>query len=149
MNVSPATLNVLSRMKITDPTPIQAAATPELLDGRDVVGQARTGSGKTLAFSIPIVERCDPNLAEVQPQIALFSATIPGWVEDITRHRLAEPVTVKVDAGGSPIESVTHTAVEVPTEQKLAALRHLLDTVEGSVVVFCRTKTGVERLAGQ
>jgi ATP-dependent RNA helicase DBP3 len=35
------------------PTPIQAAAWPYLLDGRDVVGVAETGSGKTLAFGVP------------------------------------------------------------------------------------------------
>lgn len=37
------------------PTPIQAAAWPFLLSGRDVVGVAETGSGKTLAFGVPCV----------------------------------------------------------------------------------------------
>ena len=37
------------------PTPIQAAAWPFLLSGRDVVGVAETGSGKTLAFGVPLV----------------------------------------------------------------------------------------------
>lgn len=37
----------------TSPTPIQAAAWPYLLDGRDVIGVAETGSGKTLAFGVP------------------------------------------------------------------------------------------------
>jgi ATP-dependent RNA helicase DeaD len=44
-------------MGITEPTPIQARTLPLLLEGRDVIGQARTGSGKTLAFGIPLVER--------------------------------------------------------------------------------------------
>ncbi|QIW99812.1 hypothetical protein AMS68_005330 [Peltaster fructicola] len=39
------------------PTPIQAAAWPYLLDGRDVVGVAETGSGKTLAFGVPCIRR--------------------------------------------------------------------------------------------
>ena len=47
-------------MGITVPTPIQAKAIPVMLDGRDMVGQAKTGSGKTLAFALPIVERIDP-----------------------------------------------------------------------------------------
>ncbi|KAG8532510.1 uncharacterized protein KY384_002387 [Bacidia gigantensis] len=38
------------------PTPIQAAAWPHLLSGRDVIGIAETGSGKTLAFGIPCVQ---------------------------------------------------------------------------------------------
>ena len=37
------------------PTPIQAAAWPFLLQGRDVVGVAETGSGKTMAFAVPCV----------------------------------------------------------------------------------------------
>lgn len=37
------------------PTPIQAAAWPFILSGRDVVGVAETGSGKTLAFGVPCV----------------------------------------------------------------------------------------------
>ena len=37
-----------------------------MLDGRDVVGQARTGSGKTLAYAIPIVEGLDPDHPRVQ-----------------------------------------------------------------------------------
>ncbi|PFH57060.1 hypothetical protein XA68_15577 [Ophiocordyceps unilateralis] len=40
----------------TAPTPIQAAAWPYALSGRDVVGVAETGSGKTLAFALPCVE---------------------------------------------------------------------------------------------
>src|SRR5688572_18158986 len=53
-------------MGISTPTPIQAQAIPVLLEGRDVIGQARTGSGKTLAFALPIVERCDPTVRGVQ-----------------------------------------------------------------------------------
>ncbi|KAL9104697.1 MAG: hypothetical protein Q9163_000375 [Psora crenata] len=39
------------------PTPIQAAAWPHLLSGRDVIGVAETGSGKTLAFGVPCIRR--------------------------------------------------------------------------------------------
>jgi ATP-dependent RNA helicase DeaD len=56
-------------MGITTPTPIQAQAIPILLEGRDVIGQARTGSGKTLAFAIPIVQRCDPRVRGVQAMV--------------------------------------------------------------------------------
>ncbi len=40
---------------VTVPFPIQAAALPDALAGRDILGRGRTGSGKTLAFSIPLV----------------------------------------------------------------------------------------------
>ena len=49
--------------------PIQSAALPPLLEGRDLVGQSPTGSGKTAAFGIPLVERLDPKLRAVQAMI--------------------------------------------------------------------------------
>ena len=62
MGLSDRTKAALARMDISDPTPIQGMAIPLLMDGKDVVGQARTGSGKTLAFALPLVERCDPSV---------------------------------------------------------------------------------------
>jgi ATP-dependent RNA helicase DeaD len=49
-------VKALDRVNIHTPTPIQAAAIPPLLEGRDVIGQAATGSGKTLAFGLPLVQ---------------------------------------------------------------------------------------------
>ena len=43
-------------MGFTKPTPVQASAIPEILNGHDLIGKASTGSGKTLAFGIPILE---------------------------------------------------------------------------------------------
>ncbi|BCJ34064.1 RNA helicase [Actinocatenispora thailandica] len=48
---------VLTSRNLHTPTPIQAAAIPDALAGRDVLGRARTGSGKTLAFLLPLVAR--------------------------------------------------------------------------------------------
>ncbi|HVB66053.1 MAG TPA: DEAD/DEAH box helicase, partial [Nitrolancea sp.] len=66
MQLRPSTTAALAQMDITEPTPIQTAALPHLLAGRDVIGQARTGSGKTLAFLIPAIELVDRSRAEVQ-----------------------------------------------------------------------------------
>ena len=41
----------------TEPTPIQAAAIPEVLAGNDLIGIAQTGTGKTAAFTLPILAR--------------------------------------------------------------------------------------------
>ena len=45
--------------------PIQAAALPEALKGRDVLGLARTGTGKTAAFALPILQRLEERPASV------------------------------------------------------------------------------------
>ncbi len=49
--------------------PVQVRAIPFLLDGQDVMIQARTGSGKTGAFLLPMLERLDPNKAATQALI--------------------------------------------------------------------------------
>ncbi|MDX1418465.1 MAG: DEAD/DEAH box helicase, partial [Rubricoccaceae bacterium] len=41
----------------TTPTPLQAAAIPVALDGRDLTGCAQTGTGKTAAFVLPMLDR--------------------------------------------------------------------------------------------
>ena len=50
-------VEALAGMKITHPTPVQAAVIPDALAGNDVLGRAQTGSGKTLAFGLPILNR--------------------------------------------------------------------------------------------
>jgi superfamily II DNA/RNA helicase len=49
--------DALAARGLTRPLPIQTAAIPDGLAGRDVCGKAKTGSGKTLAFGIPLVMR--------------------------------------------------------------------------------------------
>jgi ATP-dependent RNA helicase DeaD len=46
--------------------PIQAQAIIPLLEGKDVIGQARTGTGKTAAFGVPMVEKLNPEIRKVQ-----------------------------------------------------------------------------------
>ncbi len=47
----------LAREGITQPFPIQVAAIPDALAGKDVLGRGQTGSGKTLAFGLPTITR--------------------------------------------------------------------------------------------
>ena len=47
----------LAAAKFTVPTPVQDAAIPVALEGKDVLATAQTGTGKTLAFVIPVIER--------------------------------------------------------------------------------------------
>ena len=69
----PELLSALEAMGFQTPSPIQKAAIPELLLGRDLVGQARTGTGKTAAFGLPLLERLDPE--ERRPQALVLTPT--------------------------------------------------------------------------
>src|SRR5580704_5288722 len=57
LTLAPELCHVLSDLGYEEPTPIQLAAIPPLLEGRDLVGQAATGTGKTAAFALPILQR--------------------------------------------------------------------------------------------
>lgn len=47
----------LRRLGIETPTPVQQAALPPLLQGKDVLATAQTGTGKTFAFLLPLIVR--------------------------------------------------------------------------------------------
>jgi len=55
------------------PSPVQAAAIPHMLKGKDVMALAQTGTGKTAAFALPLLTNIDTELA--QPQILVMAPT--------------------------------------------------------------------------
>lgn len=69
LGISVERVQILEALGFQSPTEIQAQAIPHLLAGRDVLGQAQTGTGKTAAFSLPILERLDPQQSGLQALI--------------------------------------------------------------------------------
>ena len=57
LGLSAAVLRALDEQAYTEPTPIQRAAIPIVLNGRDLMAGAQTGTGKTAGFAVPILER--------------------------------------------------------------------------------------------
>lgn len=70
---APELLQALVDIGYQQPSPIQKAAIPELLLGRDLVGQAQTGTGKTAAFALPLLTAIDPN--QRTPQVLVLAPT--------------------------------------------------------------------------
>ena len=105
MDLRPATRAALLRMNISDPTPIQEKAIPFLLNGRDVVGQARTGSGKTLAFAVPLAERCVPSVRQVQALVLVPTRELAIQVAGVT-EAMASPHGLRCALlyGGRPLK---------------------------------------------
>ena len=64
LQLSPQILKAIQEAGYTEPTPIQLAAIPEVLAGRDVIGIAQTGTGKTAAFVLPILTKLTANIAD-------------------------------------------------------------------------------------
>jgi superfamily II DNA/RNA helicase len=66
LRLPPELIAALARQQISQPTPIQVAALPVLLEGRDAYLHAETGTGKTLAYLLPLFCKVDPGLAATQ-----------------------------------------------------------------------------------
>jgi ATP-dependent RNA helicase MSS116 len=76
---------ILKDLKFERMTPIQAAAIEPLIQGKDVLGQARTGTGKTLAFLIPAIETLFRS-----PQKSTISALIISPTRELVLQIAAE-----------------------------------------------------------
>lgn len=88
LGLSDEMLKAIDKLGFEQAAPIQAAAIPVLLAGKDVVGQSQTGSGKTAAFGIPAIEKTDPNLRAVQVLILCPTRELAVQVSEEI-HKLA------------------------------------------------------------
>ena len=84
MELPPALLTALTRQGVTAPFPIQAAALPDALAGRDVLGRGRTGSGKTLAFGLALLARTAGRRAEPRRPLALVLVPTRELAQQVT-----------------------------------------------------------------
>ena len=91
-----------------------------------------------------ILDRCPR-----QRHTALFSATIPPQIETLIKWAMHNPETIEIGARRTPAETVKHVIYPVSDSQKSDLLIQLLERVNyNSVLVFCRTKHGADRIAG-
>src|ERR1041384_6504212 len=79
---------------------------------------------------------------------SLFSATIPPEIETLVQWAMKQPETVEIGPRRTPVETVKHVIYTVSDSQKTDLLLELLTRVNyDSVIVFCRTKYGADRVA--
>jgi len=90
-----------------------------------------------------IIDKCPR-----QRQTSLFSATIPPAIETLIQWAMRHPETVEIGARRTPAETVKHVIYPVSDSQKTDLLLALLNRVNyESVIIFCRTKHGADRVA--
>ncbi len=91
-----------------------------------------------------IVEKCPR-----KRHTSLFSATIPPQIETLIQWAMHNPETIEIGARRTPAETVKHVIYPVADAQKTDLLLELLERVKyDSVIIFCRTKHGADRIAG-
>jgi ATP-dependent RNA helicase RhlE len=75
LGLGPNLLQSITEVGYTTPTPIQNAAIPQVLAGRDLIGIAQTGTGKTAAFVLPILERLSRSPQTRTPRALIVAPT--------------------------------------------------------------------------
>ncbi len=240
-------LEVLKKMNLHTPTPIQQKTIPIALKGKDLIGVAQTGTGKTFAYGIPMLERIlntqgvglviaptrelalqveenirrlgssmgirtailiggesldrqlyslrkNPNVVVATPgrlidhltrrtfrvnqvntlildeadmmldmgfapqlkeilrqvptnrQTMLFSATMPDAIVRIATLHMKLPVSIEVAPSGTTASEVDQEIFIIKNEDRFKHLQTILKDYSGSVLIFVRTKHGVNTL---
>jgi ATP-dependent RNA helicase RhlE len=83
-------------------------------------------------------------------QTLLFSATVPDEIERLSSWVLKDPEKIEIGARRSTAETINHAFYPVASDQKFDLLLALLERTDyQSVLVFCRTKDGADRIASR
>ncbi len=89
------------------------------------------------------IERLCPS----KKQTLLFSATIPFKVEQLASTILKNPIRIEVTPNASTSKNVNQLLYYVPKKNKIELCLHLLrNTIKGHIIIFRRTKFGVDKL---
>jgi ATP-dependent RNA helicase DbpA len=112
--LKPALLASVETLGYTEMTPVQALSLPPILDGRDVIAQARTGSGKTAAFGLGLLQHIDVDTIRLQALVLCPTRELADQVSKAIRKLAANIPNVKLLTlcGGMPLgpqlASLTH-----------------------------------------
>ena len=121
--LKPALLENIESLGYTHLTPIQAETLPHILEGRDIIAQAKTGSGKTAAFGIGLLSRLDFSSFRVQALILCPTRELADQVCKEIRKlaRFTQNIKVLSLCGGVPfgpqvgsLEHGVHVVVGTP-----------------------------------
>ncbi len=110
LGLCPALVNAVCELAYTEPSPVQTAAIPAILAGRDTLVSAQTGSGKTAAFCLPILQsligKTPTSPRPVQTLILVptreLAAQVGSTLRTLAQH-LPQPVKLAVLFGGISI----------------------------------------------
>lgn len=123
---------VLNKNGITEPTPIQTKAIPEIVNGRDVIAQAQTGTGKTLAFLLPLIDKIDTDKDYVQGLIITPTRELALQItNEAKKLGEAKGLTILAAYGGQDVEQQVN---------KLKKGMHLVIATPGRLLDHMRRK---------
>lgn len=106
LNLSQNIKRALLEAGYENTTPIQEKSIPQILEGRDLIGQSQTGTGKTASYSLPIIEKIDKNNKSVQAIILCPTRELALQITDEIRMftKYEEGISCLAIYGGEQIE---------------------------------------------
>ncbi len=128
--LDPALLRGIAGLSFTEPTPIQAAALPDALAGRDVLAAAMTGSGKTAAFALPILQKLMAKPRGVTRALVLtptreLAAQVHDHLRALGRHTAVTSTSVFGGVNAGPQARALRAGVDVVVATPGRLLDHL------------------------
>jgi ATP-dependent RNA helicase RhlE len=133
LSLGPQILQAVQEAGYTEPTPIQAAAIPQILAGNDLIGIAQTGTGKTAAFVLPILARMmatRPAQQCIQTLVVAPTRELVAQIEENVRgyakHLPLEMATIFGGVGEKPQIAALRNGVDIV----VATPGRLLDLIQ-------------------
>jgi len=126
-------INILKKNGIVSPTPIQKESIPQILNNKDVIGEAKTGTGKTLAFLIPVFQKI--NSKSTNTEVLILSPTRELAIqitEEAKKLNINDEINILAAYGGKDIGSQL---------KKLKNNIHLIVATPGRLLDHIKRKT--------
>ncbi|OOM10612.1 DEAD/DEAH box helicase [Clostridium saccharobutylicum] len=133
LGLSSDIVDILSKLRITEPTPIQKESMNFIKQGKDVIAEAQTGTGKTLAFLLPILENINPKSNKVQALILTPTRELAIQITDqANKFKELKDFNILAAYGGRDISSQI---------KKLNNNIHLIIATPGRLIDHLERKT--------
>jgi len=146
LGLDPRIASALAALGYEEPTPVQRAAIPPLLEGRDVLAQAATGTGKTAAFALPLLSRVNTSAKGAERTSALILVPTRELAMQVAEavHRYGKPMGVSALAvyGGSSMEMQVR-ALKRGVDVVIATPGRALDHIRRNTLQMSSLKTVV------
>ena len=141
LNINDELVALLTKNRITVPTPIQHQAIPVLMSGKDVIAQAQTGTGKTLAFLLPIIQKINTDDNFVQALIITPTRELALQITQVAKM-LAQSNGANILAayGGQDVE-LQRRRLKNSIHVVIGTPGRLLDHINRKTVNFTKIKT--------